>query len=198
LYSSIICGSLLILILLLITGIADTENKAYAHFSGGATKNIDKYRIVFLLYPSKPIVGDNSTKLNFSVLDKDNNSDVYGLFTSLIIKDKTTGSIVEETPFKFHEFGDITFPYTFKNNTDYEVILQAKIGNDPKYENTPLTTSFDITSVSPGTSVHYDELLVYYVIPISTMVGIIGSFIIAIKLKRRSEANMKRQSDSEN
>jgi hypothetical protein len=51
-------------------------SKVYAHFIGGDTKTIDNYQILFLLSPSRPIVGDNSTRLNFSVLDKDQNTDV--------------------------------------------------------------------------------------------------------------------------
>jgi hypothetical protein len=40
-------------------------SKAYAHFVGGETKTIDNYKIMFLLSLSKPIVGDNYTKLQF-------------------------------------------------------------------------------------------------------------------------------------
>lgn len=40
-------------------------SKAYAHFVGGETKTIHKYQILLLLSPSKPIVGDNSTKAQF-------------------------------------------------------------------------------------------------------------------------------------
>ena len=51
-------------------------SKAYAHFVGGETKTIDNYKILFLLSPSKPIVGDNYTKLNFSILDNDQDKDI--------------------------------------------------------------------------------------------------------------------------
>jgi hypothetical protein len=62
-------------------------SKAYAHFVGGETKTIDNYQIL-LLSPSKPIVGDNSTKLNFSSLDKDQNTDLKLIFAALTIKEK--------------------------------------------------------------------------------------------------------------
>jgi hypothetical protein len=150
--SSLTCGSLLLLLLLITTEIVGVENKAYAHFTGGATKNIDNYQILFLLYPSKPIVGDNSTKLNFSNLDKDKNTDVKSIFVALTIKEKNSDAIVYQVPYKLHAFGDITFPYTFKNNTNYEAILKAKISGNPRYENAPLTASFDIPAVNPGSS----------------------------------------------
>jgi hypothetical protein len=183
--SSVICGYLLLLLLSLITAeIVDVENKAYAHFTGGATKDIDSYQILFLLYPSKPVVSDNSTKLNFSILDKDKNTDVKSIFTSLTIKEKNSDAIIYQVPYKLHAFGDITFPYTFKNNTNYEAILQAKISGDPKYENTPLTASFDITAVNPGSQTLFDELSVYYVIPIIVIAIILGALIIIGKIKQ--------------
>ncbi|HEX6029640.1 MAG TPA: hypothetical protein VFY64_11420, partial [Nitrososphaeraceae archaeon] len=49
---------------------SDTEN--------AITKNIDKYQVVFLPFPSVPLSNDNSTKLNFSLLE--NNTDVYNVF----------------------------------------------------------------------------------------------------------------------
>ena len=98
--SSLTCGCLLSLLLLLITTeIVDVENKAFAHFTGGATKDIDNYQILFLLYPSKPVVGDNSTKLNFSILDKDKNTDVKSIFAALIIKEKNSDAIVYQVPY---------------------------------------------------------------------------------------------------
>ena len=176
---------LLLLLLLIITEIVDVENKAYAHFTGGATKDIDNYQILFLLYPPQPVVGDNSTKLSFSILDKDKNTDVKSIFAALTIKEKNSDAIVYQVPYKLHAFGDITFPYTFKNNTDYEAILQAKINGDPKYESTPLAASFDVTAVNPGSQTHFDEVLVYYVIPIIMVTIIVGSFIIIGKRKQR-------------
>ena len=62
--------------------------RAYAHFVGAETKTIDNYKILFLLSPSKPIVGDNTTKLNFSILDKDQNKDIKSIFAALSIKER--------------------------------------------------------------------------------------------------------------
>jgi hypothetical protein len=121
--------------------------RAYAHFVGAETKTIDNYKILFLLSPSKPIVGDNTTKLNFSILDKDQNRDIKSIFAALTIKEKNSGEIVHQVPFKLYQFSDITFPYTFQNNTDYQLVLQTKISGDPKYENSPLMVGFDISAV---------------------------------------------------
>ena len=102
---------------------------AYAHIFSDTpntiTKNIDNYLIVFLPYPNIPLVNDNSTRLNFSLTE--NKTDVYNVFVSLIIKERSSGNVVEQIPYKFYEFGDITFP-----------------------EVNPLIANFDISVVKPG------------------------------------------------
>jgi hypothetical protein len=123
---------------------------AYAHIftdtPNTVTKNIDNYQIDFLPVPNIPLVNDNSTKLNFSLLE--NNTDVYNVFVSLIIKDRNSGNVVEQIPYKFYEFGDITLPYTFQNVSDYIITFQARINGDPKYEANPLIANFDISVMS--------------------------------------------------
>ena len=48
-------------------------------------------------------------------MENNTNTDAPNLLTSLVIMDKVTGSgIVEQTPYKFHEFGDVTYPYIFQ------------------------------------------------------------------------------------
>ena len=125
---------------------------AYAHIFTDTpniiTKNIDKYQVVFLPYPNIPLVNDNSTKLNFSLME--NKTDVYSVFVSLIIKDRNLGNVVEQIPYKFYEFGDITFPYTFQNVGDYIITFHARINGDPKYEVNPLIANFDVSVVKPG------------------------------------------------
>jgi uncharacterized protein YpmS len=75
----------------------------YAHIftdtdtlSTAVTKNIDNYQIDFLPVPNILSVNDNSTKLNFSLLE--NNTDVYNVFVSLIIKDRNSRNVVEQIP----------------------------------------------------------------------------------------------------
>ena len=73
---------------------------AYAHIFTNTpntiTKNIDNYQVVFLPFPNIPIANDNSTKLNFSLME--NKTDVYNVFVSLIIKDRSSGNVLN----KFH------------------------------------------------------------------------------------------------
>ena len=158
-------------------------SRAYAHFVGAETKTIDNYKILFLLSPSKPIVGDNTTKLNFSVLDKDQNRDIKSTFAALTIKEKNSGEIVHQVPFKLYQSSDMTFPYTFQNNTDYQLVLQTKISSDPKYENSPLMVGFDISAVNPIYPAGFDQLIIYYVIPSVILVGMILVVIIVARRK---------------
>src|SRR5205807_10387915 len=83
----------------------------YGHYFG-ATKVIDKYQIVFQSFPFVPFVGNNSTTLNFSILDN-NNSNVNNIYAALVIKEKNTGKVIGQVPYKFYEFSDITFKYPF-------------------------------------------------------------------------------------
>src|ERR671918_2882622 len=83
---------------------------AYGHFFG-ATKNIDNYQVIFAPSPSTPVVGDNSTSLNFSVLE--NNTNIYNLHVAMVVTEKQSGKIIGQIPYKFQEFSDITLPYSF-------------------------------------------------------------------------------------
>jgi hypothetical protein len=134
------------------------------------TKNIGKYQIVFLPSPNILLANDNSTKLKFSLIE--NKMDVYNVFVSLIIKEKTTGNIVEEIPYKFYEFGDITFPYIFKKVGDYTITFQAKINGDQDYKTNPLVSSFDI-SVSSSEISPFVSWLVVLIPVMSAITGII-------------------------
>jgi len=159
---------------------------AYAHIfsdtENAVTRNIDggRYQVSFLPYPTGLKVNDTTTKLNFSVIQ--NNTDVPFLFTSLVIMDKNTGERVEQTPYKFHEFGDVTYPYMFKNDGDYNVAIQAKINGDPKYESSPLIASFDVSVQDmqklTGT---FQQIMLFYLTP--ALAAIVGS-IIYIQHKR--------------
>jgi hypothetical protein len=106
------------------------KNIAYAHFFG-KQKTIDNYRIVFQPSSSTPSAGENAT-LNFSILVKDN-LNVNNVYAALIIKEKNTGKVVGQIPYKFYEFSDITFPYKFQNNLDYTANLESIFTYDPAY-----------------------------------------------------------------
>ena len=150
----------------------------YAHIftdtqSTAVTKNIDNYQIDFLPVPNILSVNDNSTKLNFSLLE--NNTDVYNVFVSLIIKDRNSGNVVEQIPYKFYEFGDISLPYTFQNVGDYTITFHAKINGDPKYEATPLTASFDISVVNPS-----QIPFIAWIISLTPIIAAIAGIVIYI------------------
>jgi hypothetical protein len=158
---------------------------AYAHIfsdtENSITKNVDgKYQVAFLSYPATPLVNDTSTKLNFSIME--NSTDVPNLFTSLTILDKNTKSIIEQTPYKFHEFGDVTYPYTFRSDGEYTAVVQAKINGNPKYESSPLKASFDVSVQDvEKSSLLFSQIMLFYVTPI--MAVIVGT-IIYIDRKR--------------
>jgi hypothetical protein len=169
----------------------NTGNSAFAHIfsdtENAVTKTVNgKYQVAFLPYPATPLVNDTSTKLNFSIME--NNTDAPNVFTSLVIKDKNTGKIVEQTSYKFHEFGDVTYPYVFQNNSKYTVTIQAKINGDPKYESSPLVASFEISVQNvEKLSNFFQQVLLYYITPI--MAGIIGIIIYAENIRGRRKKN---------
>jgi hypothetical protein len=150
---------------------------AYAHIFSDTpntiTKNIDKYQVVFLPFPNIPLVNDNSTKLNFSLME--NNTDVYNVFVSLIIKDRNSGNVVEQIPYKFYEFGDITLPYTFQNVSDYIITFHARINGDPKYEVNPLKANFDISVVNPS-----EIPFIAWIISLTPIIAAIAGIVIYI------------------
>jgi hypothetical protein len=158
---------------------------AYAHIftdtPNTITKNIDKYEVVFLPYPNIPLVNDNSTKLNFSLME--NKTDVYNVFVSLIIKDKESGNIVEQIPYKFHEFGDITFPYTFQNTGDYIVTFHARINGDPNYKINPLIANFDILVMSS------EIPFIAWMVPLIPIIAAIAGIVIYIDFSKRQRNN---------
>lgn len=169
----------------------NNEGIAYAHIfsdtENAVTKNVDgKYQVSFLPYPTALLVNDTSTKLNFSVME--NNTDVPFLFTSLLITDKNTGNMVEQTPYKFHESGDVTYPYTFQNDGEYKVAIQAKINGDPKYESRPLTAIFDVSVLDMQKMTNsFQQLMLFYVTPI--LAGIVGIIIYAENIRGRKRKN---------
>ena len=175
--------ALLILFLFLFSvGYNSRENShlASGHFFG-STKKIGDYQIVFAPYPALPLAGDNSTLLNFSILDKDNKN-LNSINTSLIIKNKLNGTIIHEFPFKFYDFSDITFPYTFKEVGDYQLTLLVKINGDPTYSQTPLSVDFDISAANPNQIIPTNELVIYYLLP-----GLAAVAAIVAYLKHKSK-----------
>src|ERR671915_1718472 len=149
----------------------------YGHFFG-ATKNIDNYQVIFAPSPSTPITGDNSTSLNFSVLE--NNANIYNIYTAMVVTDKQSGDIIAQMPYKFQEFSDITIPYTFNETGTYVVTLQTRIAGDEKYQVNPMVASFDI---SVGNQlIPFDELMLFYVTPATV---VIAGIVIYLHSKKK-------------
>jgi hypothetical protein len=174
-------------ILFLISLIPTCNNKVYAHISSAVPNAIfkekDGYNIAFLPYPAQPKVNDNSTLLNFNV--QKNGNDVTNTFISLIIMDKDSKKIVYQVPYKFHEFADITFSYTFQNQSKYSLSLLTKVAGDPKYENNPLIENFEI-QISNGNK----QLLVTVVFFV--IFGFIIIMILAPKFRKLILAFIKK------
>ena len=144
----------------------------YAHFFG-ATKNVDNYQVIFAPSPSTPVVGDNSTSLNFSILE--NNTNIYNLYVATVVTEKQSGKIIGQIPYKFQEFSDISLPYSFNETGTYVVTLQTRITGDEKYQNTPLVASFDI---SVGNQlIPFDELMLFYVTPATAAIAGIAVYL---------------------
>jgi len=148
----------------------------YAHFYGLKfleNKTVGNYKIVFQPYPTAPLAGDNSTQLNFSILDK-YDQNINGMFASLIIKDKEIKNVLATFPYKFYAFSDMTIPYEFKKPGEYTVSLEAKINGDPEYSEKPLIVDFNLPVKTITNIVPYDQLLLFYVIPgLAAMVSIV-------------------------
>jgi hypothetical protein len=146
----------------------DSTTTAYAHFFGGKTVTVEDYQIVFLPSPSLPLIGDNSTTLNFSVLK--NNTNIYNIYSAVVVTEKNSGTIVDQIPYKLYEFSDITIPYTFQNPVEHTVTLQTRIAGDEKYQATPLVASFDIAVADPNSLIPFDELMLFYVTPVTLVI----------------------------
>jgi len=147
-----------------------SSNIASAHFLG-SVKNVGDYQIVFQSSP-RYVSADQKTSLNFSILDK-KNSNINSVYAALVMKEKSSGRIVEQMPYQFHEFSDLSIPYAFHNNTDYVITLLARLNNgDQKYLSNPLVADFEM-SVGKTTIVSPNEILLP-VIPITmALVGVI-------------------------
>jgi hypothetical protein len=158
--------SFIVVLAVCILLVIQTGVVAYGHFFG-ATKNIDNYQVIFAPNPSTPIAGDNSTSLNFSVLE--NNANIYSIYAAMVVTDKQSGDIIAQVPYKFQEFSDITIPYTFNDTGTYVVTLQTRIAGDEKYQNNPLVASFDI---SVGNQlIPFHELMLFYVTPATVAIA---------------------------
>ena len=163
-----------LLFLIIVICITATQTGiAYGHFFG-ATKKVDDYLVIFAPQPSTPIASDNSTSLNFSVLE--NNTNIYNIYAALEVTDKQSGDIIGQVPYRLYEFSDITIPYAFNDTGNYVVTLQTRITGDEKYQAKPLVASFDI-SVGNQLLIPFDELMLFYVAPAAAAIAGIAIYL---------------------
>jgi hypothetical protein len=85
---------------------------AQAHFFG-ASQNVNNYQIMFQPFPFVPFAGDNSTTLNFSILDN-NNSNIDNVYSALVITEKNTSKVVGQIPYSFMNLVILLFGTHFK------------------------------------------------------------------------------------
>ncbi|HJS83068.1 MAG TPA: hypothetical protein VJ742_09575 [Nitrososphaera sp.] len=149
--------------------------QADAHFFG-ETKQVDNYQIIFMPYPTFPVAGSNSTYLNFSFLD--NGSNIFNIYSALVITQKNSETPIEQLPYRLYEFSDISIPYAFAEPGDYTVTLQTRITGDEKYQAVPLEATFELTVDTPNRQgIPIDELMLFYVTPAAVAIAGIAIYM---------------------
>jgi hypothetical protein len=96
---------------------------------------------------------------------------IYNIYSALTITKKGSGETTEQYPYRSYEFSDITIPYTFQNATDYTITIQTRITGDEKYQASPLVASFDITVADPNSLIPFNELMLFYVTPVTLVIA---------------------------
>ncbi|MGI0048309.1 MAG: hypothetical protein ACREAW_02115, partial [Nitrososphaera sp.] len=114
---------------------------------------------------------------HFSILDKDG-SNINGVYAALVMKEKESGKIVKQVPYRFYEFGDISMPYRFHDNEDYVATLLAGVNGE-----TPFQTDFDITVGRATMSLGELALMV---VPFAS--GLAAGFVFLFRKKHGSAA----------
>jgi hypothetical protein len=155
-----------------------------AHFFGIPVlqnKTAGDYKIVFQPYPTVPIAGDNSTKINLSILGKDDQN-INAVFSSLIIKEKETGEILKRFPYGFYEFSDMTFSYAFPKVGTYLVTLESKINGDPSYTETPLLVDFELPVGGGKNNLTLTQSIVSYLI---VAIALIAAITFYLRTRRK-------------
>jgi hypothetical protein len=158
--------------------------QASAHFFAVPVlmnKTAGDYKIVFQPYPTVPIAGDNSSKINLSILGKDDQN-INAVFATLIIKAKDTGEILKRFPYGFYEFSYMTFSYTFPKVGTYLVTVQSKINSDPSYEETPLLVDFELPVGGGKYSLTFTQSLASY---LTVAIALIAAVTFYLRTRRK-------------
>ncbi len=150
---------------------------AQAHLLG-IVKQVDNYQVSFQQIPQFASAGQN-TSLHFGILN--NNAQIGNVNVAMEIKEKDSGKVVDQVPYKLHEISDITLPYTFKNNTNYVVNLLMRMNDgNPEHMAKPLSADFDV-SVKQTSVISAGELLA---VAAPFTVGLIGGVFMVFKKVR--------------
>jgi hypothetical protein len=105
----------------------------------------------------------------------ENNSNIYNIYSAMVVTEKQSGAVIAQVPYKFQEFSDISIPYTFNETGNYAVTLQTRIPGDAKYQANPLVASFDI---SVGNQlIPFEELMLFYVTPTAVIIAGIAIYL---------------------
>ncbi len=131
-------------------------------------KDIDKYKIVLLPFPNKPLTNE-TVNLNFNI--QENKTDLNGVFSSIHIKNAKTKQLIYNSTYKFYEFSDFTIPFIFTESGKYIILLATKISWDPKFSKNPMEATFDINVIENKKDLEN-------IVRISMYVGIIITSIV--------------------
>lgn len=166
--------ALAILVLVAVPLLQQPGHLAHAHLLG-IVKQVDNYQVSFQQTPQFASAGQK-TEMHFGVLQ--NNVPVGNVNVAVEIKEKESGKVVEQMPYKLHELSDITIPYTFPENADYVVNLLIRMDDGNKdHMVKPLTTDFDV-SVKPTSVIQPAELLT---VALPFTAGLIGGVVAVFK-----------------
>jgi hypothetical protein len=166
LFLSVLLGFMIIIY------VSQIVRPSYAHYFGSSV-NVDNYQVVFSP-PSLLKAGDNSTTLNFSILDKYGNN-INNIYSALVIRQ--SGEIINQAPYRLFEFSDISIKYTFPKPGNYIVTLETIIQDDPKYQASPLVADFPVSAVAPKQVIPFDELMLFYVTPAAVAIAGIAIYL---------------------
>ena len=107
--------------------------------------------------------------------------------TALVIKERNTGNVLGQIPYKFYGFSDITFRYPFQHVGNFVVTLEAKINGDPKYQDNPLISNFEISVNDLRQMIPFSQLMLYYVTPSTAAVAGVAVYLISRKKANKHE-----------
>jgi len=117
---------------------------------------------------------------------------IYNVDVSFVIKNRDSGNVEEQLPYKFYEFSDITLPYNFQKIANYVIAVETRVNGDPKYQANPLVTDFDISVKDPN-DILSDNPPLTGGVGVGLAIAVIAS-ILYLKKKRSSKGRPEESS----